>query len=262
MQLDPGQCTVLSTKPFWTALETEAILREYAARLPFARVRSLGQTAEERDLWVIETEPREERVFIHSSFQSAEFAGDTVLHVLDRLGTPTRRSAGFLDRFQFTIFPVPMPDGVAHGTSIMNARGRCPMFDFGRAQRGEPCAEEALHTWRELEARSPVLLLDVHVHPGRINSPKLNPVKRHCFPSPHTVERAARVEQAMLACCPEWRIAPVPLDDPAFTMNDSLLVLAVQHLGAASFCLQDYAWTAEGTKPLLITILDAALEAL
>ena len=142
------------------------------------------------------------------------------------------------------------------------------MFDFGHARRGEPCAEEALHTWRELETRPPALLLSVHVHPGKINSPKLNPVKRRCFPSPHAAKRAARMGQAMLACCPEWRIVPVPLDDaadaskPDFTMEDSLLVLAARHLGAASFCLQDYALTAEGTKPLLISILDAALEGL
>ena len=136
------------------------------------------------------------------------------------------------------------------------------MFDFGYARRGEPCAEEGLYTWRELEIRPPALLLSVHVHPGKINSPKLNPVKRRCFPSPNAAARAARTEQAMLACCPEWRIVPVPLDDSEFTMEDSLLVLAARHLGSASFCLQDYALTAEGTKPLLISILDAALEAL
>lgn len=262
LMLGPGQRTVLSTKPFWTASETETILREYEARLPWAHVRSLGHTAEGRDLWVIETEPREERVFICSSFQSAEFAGDTVLHVLDWLGTPTHRSAELLDRFQFTILPVPMPDGVAHGHSIMNARGRCPMFDFGCAHRGEPCAEEAEHTWRDLQDHPPVLFLDVHVHPGEVVEPKLNPVNASSFLSSSAAQRSARVEQSILARCPEWRLVRVPIDDPSFTMEDSLLVLAARHLDAASFCLQDYALTAEGAKPLLITILDAALGAL
>jgi len=262
LRLSPGEQTVLSTRPIWTASETEEILGEYAARVPFASVRSLGRTAEGRHLWVIETGPREERVFIHASFQSAEFAGGTVLHVLDWLGTPTHRSAELLERYQFSIFPVPMPDGVAHGHSIMNARGSCPMLEFGRAVRGQPCAEESLQTWRDLAARPPVLALDVHVHPGEINSPKLNPVKASSYRDGACAERAARVERAVLACCPDWRYVPVPLDDPEFDMQDSLPVLAAKHLGTASFCLQDYALTAEGAGPLLIAVLDAALRAL
>lgn len=259
LRLDPHQRTILSTKPFWTARETEAILDEYETKLPFVHKRSLGKTAEGRDLWVIETQPREERIFIHSSFQSAEFAGDVVLHVLDWLGTPTRKSTELLSRFQFTLLPVPMPDGVAHGYSIMNARGRCPMFDFGHASRGEHCAEESLYTWRDLAARPPVLLLAVHVHPGEVMTPKLNPVKAEWFRTPEDGSRSKRVEQAMLARCPEWRMVPVPLDDPAFTMEDSLLVLAAKELGTAAFAFQDYALTPEGAKPFLIGLLDAAL---
>jgi len=258
-RLDPGERTILSTKPIWTSAETEEVLREYEERLPFAHVRSLGQTDEGRDLWMIETEPRDERIFVHSSFQSAEFGGDTVLHLLDWLGTPTKRSARLLERFQFQILPVPMPDGVAHGHSIMNARGRCPMFDFGLASCGEACAEESRHTWNHLIREPPVLLLDVHVHPGMTDSPKLNPVKGSSFPDRDSAKRAATAEEAMLSCCPEWRIVAVPLDDPEFSMEDSLLVLAADQFGSAAFCFQDYALTHEGGKPLLIDILDAAL---
>jgi len=260
LTLGPDQDTILATRPYWTATETEEIAGEYAARLPFASVRSIGETAESRDLWVIETEPRDDRIFIMSSLQSAEFAGDTVLHVLDWLGTPTCRSTELLERFQFVVLPVPMPDGVAHGYSIMNARGRCPMFDFGPALRGEPCAEESAHLWCELVGHPPRLSLDVHVHPGDIVSPKLNNVLPEWYRDGAAAEVAERVGEAMLAQCPEWRLVPVPLDRPDFHMQDSLMVLMAKHLGSAAFCLQDYALTAEGTKPLLISILDAALE--
>ena len=262
LRLAAGQDTVLSTRPQWTCAETEEIVKQYAARLPFASARSLGKTAEGRDLWVVETEPRDERIFIHSSFQSAEFAGDTVLHVLDWLGTPTKRSQELLEHFQFTILPVPMPDGVAHGYSIMNARGRCPMFDFGPARRGQKCAEESLHTWNDMAAHPPALMLDVHVHPGRVDSPKLNPVKGQWYLSEECAQRAERVVQAMVACCPQWRVVGVPVDDPEFDMTESELVLVAKHLGSTALCVQDYALTAEGTKPLLLTLLDAALGAI
>ncbi len=262
LTLAAGQDTVLSTKPQWTSAETEQTVKQYAARLPFASVRSLGTTAEGRDLWVVETEPRDQRIFIHSSFQSAEFAGDTVLHVLDWLGTPTKRSQELLEHFQFTILPVPMPDGVAHGYSIMNARGRCPMFDFGLARRGQNCAEESLHTWNDMAAHPPAVMLDVHVHPGRVDSPKLNPVKGQWYLNEECAQRAEAVAQAMLACCPQWRVVPVPENTPEFDMTESELVLAAKHLGSTAMCIQDYALTAEGTKPLLITLLDAALGAI
>ncbi len=262
LTLAPGQDTVLSTKPQWTSGETEQTVKQYAARLPFASARSLGKTAEGRDLWVVETEPRDQRIFIHASFQSAEFAGDTVLHVLDWLGTPTKRSQELLERFQFTILPVPMPDGAAHGYSIMNARDRCPMFDFGLARRGQKCAEESLHTWNDMAAHAPALMLDVHVHPGSVDSPKLNPVKGQWYLDEECAQRAERVAQAILACCPQWRVVPVPVDDPEFDTTESELVLAARYLGSTALCIQDYALTAEGTKPLLITLLDAALGAM
>ncbi len=51
----------------------------------------------------------------------------------------------------------------------------------------------------------------------------------------------------------------MPVDDPDFTMEDSLLVLLAKHFGTAAYCVQDYALTPEGTKPLLVELLNAAL---
>ena len=113
-----------------------------------------------------------------------------------------------------------------------------------------------------MAAHPPALMLDVHVHPGRVDSPKLNPVKGQWYLNEECAQRAQRVAQAILACCPQWRVVPVPVDDPAFDTRESELVLAARHLGSTALCIQDYALTAEGTKPLLITLLDAALRAI
>jgi hypothetical protein len=262
LMLPPGRDAHLATRPFWTEREIDDILNEYVENLGFVSCRSIGATCDRRSIWIIETEPRDERIFIHSSLQGAEFAGDTVCHVLDWLGTGTRRTEELLERFSFSILPVPVPDSVAHGYSIMNATGRCPMFDFGPASRGEPCAEESHAIWQEITTVVPTMLLDVHVHPGAYSIPKLNNVKSSWYRDGACAARAMAAEQAMLSVCPDWRIVPVPLDDPDFHMQDSLMVLAARELGSATFCLQDYALTPDGTKPLLISILDAALGAI
>jgi len=263
LDLEPGERLVLASKPFWTAAETQQVLAEYEQRLPFTRVRSIGQTAEARDILAIETEPREQAIVVSSSLQSAEFAGDVCLHLLDWLGTETLPIQQWLRQYQFCLVPETMPDSVAAGLSIMNTQGRCPMFDSGAAFAGEqPCAEEATALTGLLQDKRPALWIDLHVHPGRYNSPKLNPVKAEMYPTSESADRAGRVEAALAQLFPGERNIAVPVDDAEFSMRDSSLVLAVERLGTAAFCFQDYARTEEGKKAMMVVFMEAVLRAM
>ena len=263
LDLEPGESLVLSTKPFWTAEETRQVLAEYEERLPFARPRSIGQTPEGRDILAIETEPREQAIVVSSSLQSSEFAGDVCLHLLDWLGTDTLPIQQWLQRYQFCLVPETMPDGVAAGLSIMNTRGRCPMFDSGAAFAGQtPCAEEAAALTGLLKEKGPALWIDLHVHPGRYNSAKLNPVKAEIYPTGDTAARSTRIETAVAQLFAGERNIPVPLDDPEFSMRDSTLVLAAQELGTAAFCFQDYARTEQGKKAFMVIFMETVLRAM
>lgn len=263
LTLEPGECLVLSTKPFWTAAETQQKLAEYEQRLPFTHVRSIGQTAAGRDILATETEPREQAIVVSSSLQSAEFAGDVCLHLLDWLGTDTLPLQAWLGQYQFCLVPETMPDSVAAGLSIMNKQGRCPMFDSGAPFLGEsPCAEEAAALAGLLQEKRPALWIDLHVHPGRYNSAKLNPVKGEMYPTPESAQRAARVEAALAQLFPGERNIAVPVDDPEFSMRDSSLVLVAQQLGTAAFCFQDYARTEEGKKAMMVIFMETVLGAM
>ena len=262
LTVPPESECVLSTKPFWTADDTVQILSEYEERLPFVQKRSILKTAEGRDIWAIETEPRSRRVLITSSLQSAEFAGDVMLFLLDWLGTDSRRCRDILKTFQLSLVPETMPDGVARGYSIMNAVGQCPMFDFGKAFEGVECARETQACVALMREKRPLLWIDLHVHPGRYNTSKVNPVKPECYPDAESASRAERIARNLLSLFDEWRLVAVPVADPDFDMRDSGLVLAAQHFGTASFCFQDYAHTEAGKKAAFVSFMDAALRAM
>ena len=260
--VSPNESLILASNPFRTNEEIKEMLEGYETNLSFVAKRSLGRTDEGRDIWAIETPEQSQRIVVSGSFQACETAVDAVLSILDWLGTGQNYTEELLREFQFALIPEPVPDGVAHGLSIMNTEGRCPMFDFGKASRNEPCAQEANIVWNDLKAAPPVLFLDVHVHPGKYSEPKLNPVKPESFTDAQAARRSERVRSAILACCPQWRVVSIPLDTPDFTMQDSLPVLLARHFQTAAFCFQDYAHTPEGAKWLLVSVLKAACDEL
>ena len=156
-----------------------------------------------------------------------------------------------------------MPDGVALGYSIVNARGRCPMFDSGAAFAGTaPCAEESVALIGLLVEKKPAVWIDLHVHPGAYNTPKLNPVKPEVYSTQDLGERAARADRAVAGLFAGERNIPLPLDDPDFSMRDSTPVLAAEQFGTVSLCFQNYALTEEGCKAFMVTFMETVLRAI
>ncbi len=253
----------LSTKPYWTEDETETALSEYAERLPFVRYRSIGKTAENRKIWAIETEERAETILLSSSLQSAEFAGSVILFWLDWLSMNDAHSLDLLKQYQFVLVPETMPDGVAHGYSIRNALGECPMFHYPEAFAGQEAAAETQALVNLLNDKRPVLWTEVHIHPGDYNTPKLAWIESEAYPDAETAQRAQRVREAILEIALEWRPVTYPMHDrPDFSGRHTGIFNAAQRLGTVGLVLQSYALTEEGKKAMFARFLDTALKAL
>jgi hypothetical protein len=263
INLSPGSEVIVSTKPFWTAEETESVLAEYVERLSFVSYRSLGKTAEDRDIWAIETEDRPEKILVSSSLQSAEFAGFVILFWLDWLGMRDSQTQALLDRFQFILIPETMADGVAHGYSIRNAVGECPMFHFPEAFAGEPAPAETTALTKLLKAKRPAMWMDLHIHPGDYATPKLVWIESESYPDEASANRSLRVREAALKIAPDWRPVSYPLHHrPEFSGRHTGVYNAAVNLGTVGLVLQSYAYTEEGKKALFARIMEAALSAL
>ncbi len=257
----PHQEIVLSSKPFWTPKELLRVIGEYEEHLPFVSHRSIGTTAEGRDILCVETEERDKVVMITSSLQSAEFAGSTILSWLDWLSMNSNQTQAILDQFQFCLIPETMSDGLAHGYSIMNGIGQCPMFEYRKAFDGdETAAAETAASVRLLKEKQPVVWVDLHIHPGRYNTPKLAWVRPEYFLNDESAARTQRVQENIMKLCPEWRPVMFPLlDRPDFMMRDHGHVLAAENVGTTGLVFQSYALTEEGKKAMFAKFMESAL---
>lgn len=261
LTVQPHEEIVLSTKPFWTPEDLLRVVGTYEEQLPFVSHRSIGTTAEGRDIMCVETEERDQVVMVTSSLQSAEFAGGAILSWLDWLGMNSNQTQKILEQFQFCLIPETMSDGLAHGYSIMNAVGQCPMFEYRKAFDGDPDAPaETAANVRLLKEKVPVAWVDLHIHPGRYNSPKLAWVRPEYFLNEAYAARTQRVQENIMRMCPEWRPVQFPLlDRPDFMMRDHGHVLAAETTGTTGLVFQSYALTEAGKNAMFAKFMETAL---
>jgi hypothetical protein len=152
------------------------------------RVTLIGKTVEGRDLEIIRVgDPKvASSVFLRARAHSWESGGNWVIEgLVSRLLQTDDQAKTFLKRYCVYIMPMANKDGVAHGWTRFNAKGKDLNRNWDQpADRALAPENHALEEWLEsmiASGRRPDLALELHndgsgkLHPARPRPPVANP---------------------------------------------------------------------------------------
>ncbi len=257
--IDPDEVVQVANKPYVTPTVIHDEMASLAEMVETFSVREIGRTAEDRQLLVLETEPRNESILVGATMQPAEPAGRPVIAVAHWLLDGSALTRHLLDRFQFCFLPMPNPDGSFHGRSVTNAVGEVPMFSFAHVLRGEEAPLESKAAWAYCEQLRPTAYLEFHTHYQSVRHHKLNPMWHGWFPE-NMQGRVTRVDKALLTLNSNWRVTEispeVPLHDCGKFSN------LTTHFHTMSYCYQIYTLTQEATCAHAIQVVSTLARAL
>ena len=164
LQIQPGEILRIASAPY----EDPAVIIEKCQQLAensrIWNYREIGTTVQGRPIPLLESEPRELKLLIDASMQSAEPVSCGILHVAHSLTIPTARNFKLLDRVQFNLLPITNPDGAFLGRSVTNSRGEVPKFGINRLVDDQNAESETEALWNHMIALRPDVAIEVHAH--------------------------------------------------------------------------------------------------
>ena len=154
------------------------------------RVSSLGQTAQSREIPLIELESRRKNAplcALGATPQCHELGTIAIMGIFE--AALKGKLEGVLERCSLALLPLSNPDGNALGSCMTNALRQNVIFGFGAAGSGEG-AVECERVWDYLSRTRPLFFLEFHSYP-HLNRPSFRPydVDRALFPDDESRRR-------------------------------------------------------------------------
>ena len=173
------------------------------------RISSLGETAQERDIPVIDFSPlsRSDAPLgvVGATPQSHELGTIAVMGMLEAV--LDGRLSEIVHRCRLVLLPLTNPDGNALGTCMTNSRRQSIIFGFGEAGTGRAAAAcEAV--WAYITGERPAFYLEFHSYP-HLNRPSFRPYDydRALFPDERSRARGEIFFEAINEVSPNPPVA-------------------------------------------------------
>ena len=231
------------------------------------RVSSLGRTARGREIPVLTMAPAcgqaARSMVVAGTPQSAEmgpWACRAVIEFLLDSDDPAARRVR--DRWRVDVIPHTNPDGSAEGNVMVNSLGQLPVFEAGRAARGDGGSAEINLLWRLVSERRPDAYLEYHSYfqSNRRFAGRPYVVDPALHADAGRRELAARARQALVAVSdgPEYF---VPIGDPQF--GETIIYPLIERCGVIAHIYKLHmSQTLESNMAQAVRVFKAMVEAL